>query len=95
MILQGDTLPDDSYVKTLKLKEKTKREEKLTIKAAAIEQPRSLDELQSVSDVKNPGASNQLSAFHSEEYNFVLNKKEFRDAVNLRYGKDLERLPSK
>ena len=29
MILQGDTLPDDSYVKTLKLKEKTKREEKL------------------------------------------------------------------
>ena len=95
MILQGDTLPDDSYVKTLKQKKKTKREEKLTIKAAAIEQPRSLDELQSVSDVKNPGASNQLSAFPSEEYNFVLNKKEFRDAVNLRYGKDLERLPSK
>ena len=61
MILQGDTLPDDSYVKTLKLKEKTKREEKLTIKAAAIEQPHSLDELQSVSDVKNPGASNRLS----------------------------------
>ena len=26
MILQGDTLPDDSYVKTLKLEEKTKRE---------------------------------------------------------------------
>ena len=95
MILQGDTLPDDSYVKTLKLKEKTKREEKLTIKAAAIEQPRSLDELQSVSDVKNPGASNRLSAFPLEEYNFVLNKKEFCDAVNLRYGKDLKRLPSK
>ena len=38
MILQGDTLPDDSYVKTLKLEEKTKREENLRIKAAAIEQ---------------------------------------------------------
>ena len=32
----GDTLPDDSYVKTLKLEEKTKREEKLKIKAAAV-----------------------------------------------------------
>ena len=38
MILQGDTLPDDNYVKTLKLEEKTKREENLRIKAAAIEQ---------------------------------------------------------
>ena len=26
---------------------------------------------------------------------FVLNKKEFRDAMNLRYGKDLKGLPSK
>ena len=38
MILQGDTLPDDSFVKSLKLEEKTKREEELKIKAAAIEQ---------------------------------------------------------
>ena len=37
MILQGDTLPDDSYVKILKLEGKTKREEKLKIKAATIE----------------------------------------------------------
>ena len=36
MILQGDTLPDDSYAKTLKLEEKTKLEEKLKIKVAAI-----------------------------------------------------------
>ena len=38
MILEGDTLPDDGYVKKLKLEEKTKREEKLKINAAAIEQ---------------------------------------------------------
>ena len=95
MILQGDTLPDDSYAKTLKLKEKTKREEKLKIKAAAIEQFLSPAELRAVSDAKNPGASNWLSAVPLEEYNFVLNKKEFRDAMNLRYGKDLKGLPSK
>ena len=38
MILQGDTLSDDSYIKTVKLEENTKCEEKLKIKAAAIKQ---------------------------------------------------------
>ena len=38
VILQGDTILDDSFVKTLKLEEKTKREEKLKVKAATIEQ---------------------------------------------------------
>ena len=95
MILQGDTLPDDSYVKTLKLEGKTKREEKLKIKAAAIEQFLSPAELRAVSDAKDPGASKWLSAVPLEKYNFVLNKKKFRDAMNLRYGKDLKGLPSK
>ena len=36
-----------------------------------------------------------LSAVPLEEYNFVLNKKELRDAINLRYGKDLGGLASK
>ena len=58
MILQVDTLPDDSYVKTLKLEEKTKREEKLKVKAAAIEQFLSPTELRAASDAKDPDASN-------------------------------------
>ena len=58
MVLQGDTLPDDSYVKTLKLEEKTKREEKLKVKAAAIEQFLSPTELRAASDAKDPDASN-------------------------------------
>ena len=38
MLLQGDTLIDGSYVKTLKLEEKMKHEDKFKIKAAAIKQ---------------------------------------------------------
>ena len=38
MILQGDTLPDYIYVTTLKLEEKTKREEKLKTKTGTIKQ---------------------------------------------------------
>ena len=93
-ILQGDILPDDSHVKTLKLKEKMKREKKLIIKAAAIEQFLSPAELRPVRDAKDPDASNWLFTVPLEEY-FELNKKEFRDVMNLRYGKDLKELPSK
>ena len=94
-VLQGDTLPDDSYVKTLKLEEKTKCEEKLKIKAAAIEQFLSPAELQAISDAKDPGASKWLSAVPLEEYNFVQNEREFCDKLNLQYGKDIKGLPSK
>ena len=55
----------------------------------------SLAKLRAISDAKDPGASNWLSAILLEEYNFVLNKMEFRDAINLRYGKDLKEIPSK
>ena len=87
MILQEDTLPDDSYVKILKLEGKTKHEEKLKIKAATIEKFLSPAELRAVSDAKDSGALNWLCAVPLEEYNFVLNKKEFRVAINSRYGK--------
>ena len=70
-------------------KQKMKREEKLKIKTAAIEQSLSPAKLRAVSDAKDPGASKWLSAVSLEEY-VVLNKKEFRDAMNLRYRKNLK-----
>ena len=85
MILQGNTLPDNNYAKTLQLEKKTKREEKLKIKAATIEQSLSPAELRAVRKATDLGALNWLSAVPLEEYNFVPNKKEFLDAMNLRY----------
>ena len=67
MLLQGDTLPDDSYVKILKLEEKTKRKEKLKIKAATIEQFLSPAKLRVFRDAKDPGASSWLSVVPLEE----------------------------
>ena len=92
MILQGDILSDGIYLKTLKMEEKRKCEEKLKIKAVTSERFLSPSELQAVSDVEDPGASNWLSAVTLGEYNFALNKKEFCDAKKLRYGKDLKGL---
>ena len=95
MILQGDALPEDHIVKNIKLEETTKRNAKLQEKVTLINQTLSPTQLKAVNDIKDPGASNWLSAMPLEEYNFVLNKKEFRDAICLRYGKELKGLPSK
>ena len=64
-------------------------------KIAEIEQKVPSLTLRAIQDAKNPGASSWLSVLPLEYYGFVLNKGEFRDAVNLRYGKHLRGLPSK
>ena len=62
-------------LKHLSQKKKTKQEEKLKIKAVAIEQFLSSAKIRAVSDAKNPAAPNWLSAVPLEQYNFVLKKK--------------------
>ena len=56
-----------------------------------------LDEtmLLALKEAKQKGASSWLTVLPLEEYDFVLSKAEFRDAINLRYGKNLCGLPSK
>ena len=93
--LQGDELTNDNVVKTLKQEETKRREEKLKAVADTIEQNVSPDVRRAISDAKESGASNWLTAVPLYEHDFVLNKSEFRDAINIRYAKELKGLPSK
>ena len=58
---------------------------------------RSLPEktVRAVNHAKQKGASNWLSTLPLEEQGFTLTKNEFRDALALRYSKDIRALPSK
>ena len=47
-----------------------------------------------INDASQPGASSWPSAIPLEKYGFSLNKAEFRDAILLRYGKELKSLPA-
>ena len=47
-----------------------------------------------VSLAREKGSSSWLQVLPLKEYNFCLNKSEFRDALNLRYGRVIEDLPS-
>ena len=95
MIIQGNSLPDEKNVHEIKLETRKREDVKLMTKIAEVEQEIPSLTLRAIQDAKNPGASSWLTVLPLEEYGFVLNKGEFRDAVNLRYGKHLRGLPSK
>ena len=92
MILQQNTLPDKKDAMRSKSEASSKHANKL---AEKIE--RSLPEktVRAVNHAKQKGASNWLSTLPLEEQGFTLTKNEFRDALALRYSKDIRGLPSK
>ena len=59
----------------------------------SIDQKLSVKTLKAVKDARIPGTSSWLSALPLEEYGFNLTKTEVRDAIRLRYGKELNGLP--
>ena len=95
MLMQGQFLPDQNNVNRIKNEVKRNQEMLTKNKSESIE--KELDEtmLCALKEAKQKGASSWLTVLPLEEYNFVLSKAEFRDAINLRYGKNLRGLPSK
>ena len=86
MKLGGNALPDEKSVHKIKLETRKQEDVKLMTKIAGKEQEVPSLTLRAKQDAKNPGSSSWLSILPLEDYGFVLNKGEFRDAVNLRYG---------
>ena len=94
MISQGSTLPDKSEVQDIKRRVSNDQEARISEKALEIEQSQTPQALKAIQDAKMPGASSWLGVLPLAEYGFSLNKGEFRDALNLRYGKPLKGLPT-
>ena len=59
-----------------------------------VTKPLPLKTQRSVEFIKEKGASSWLSVIPLEEMNFTLNKREFRDAIKLRYGWDINDIPT-
>ena len=53
------------------------------------------EKIRAISEAKGKCASSWLNVIPLQEYGFVLNKGEFRDAINIRYGNKLRGLPQK
>jgi len=93
MILQNDDFP----TKEVNIKEiiNTKKKKHLKTKVKNVMNLLSKTTLRSVEQAREQGASSWLSALPLKDQGFVLNKAEFRDALCLRYNRDISGLPSK
>ena len=88
-------LPEGKDVKRSKSESLPRRENNLAEKTKRIEQSIPEKSLRAVNHVKQKGASNWLSTLPLEEHGFTLTKTDFRDALALRYSKNIRELPLK
>jgi hypothetical protein len=95
IVMQGNCLPDELESRDKYLEMKKETDITLQAKSNTIEKDLPDEVLRAVKEAKEKGASSWLAVLPLEEYGFTLNKGEFRDALNLRYGKNLRGLPSK
>ena len=95
MVTQGNTLPDPDEVKTARAevhKQNTnleKQREEIIMSTTSGSTKKAVDK------AKEKGASSWLSTLPLDDQGFTLNKGEFRDALAIRYNKDLRSLPTK
>ena len=94
MITQGSNLPDESETNDIKRKLLVEKKNSMSLKVQNIEKNLPTQTVTALKDAQMPGASSWLSVLPLAEYGFTLNKSEFRDAIALRYAKELKGLPS-
>ena len=94
IVTQEESLPDDCNVKQRINSTKQNKEKILIEKGNQIESELELDMRQVVLQTKEKGASSWLTVIPLHEHGFALNKAEFRDALSIRYNKQLKGMPS-
>ena len=94
MAIQGDTLPDNKNHNATKAKIIQQKQQHLKQKIEIIDKKLSPETLRVLEQTRSQGASNWLNVLPLAEHGFNLHKREFRDALALRYNKPLRGLPS-
>ena len=91
--MQGSQIPDSKIRNKIKYSKKKESHVLLKEKVLTVKQKIDAQIKKAIDDGSEPGASSWLSAIPLEQYGVFLNKAEFRDAIMLRYGKELKGLP--
>ena len=93
-IMQRSQITDSKIINEIKYSKKKESDVLLKEKLFTINQELDAQRKKPTDDASQPGASSWLSAIPLEQYGFALNKAEFKDALLLRYGKELKGLPA-
>ena len=94
MMLQGNTLPNNEDRKSIISEQNRSKMAVLNRKIEQVENSLPTETLRIIEQTKQPGASNWLSVLPLEEHGFSLNKREFRDALSLRFNLTIKGIPS-
>ena len=95
IVNQSIELPNPETVKAIKNEKKKEKDHVLKEKIAIVDQTIPPTSKKAVEDARLPGASSWLTVLPLQTYGFALNKGEFRDAIKLRYNKELRGIPSR
>ena len=77
----------------IKLDIKKRKEDRFRLELACLSEQLSFDENHSLLQAREKGASSWLTALPVERQGYILNKREFRDSIALRYGFKIQDVP--
>ena len=86
--------PDEEEVRKKQQASRKKKDEYLSIQSKTLQTSLPQKSQRAVTLAKEKGASNWLTTVPNKDMGFDLNKKEFRDAIKLRYDWNIEDCPS-
>ena len=94
IIMQGSQIPDSKFINDIRYSKKKESDVLLKQKILIINNQNTYAQAKkAIDDASQPGASFWLNAIPLEQYGFSY-KAEFRDAIMLRYRKELNGLPA-
>ena len=94
IIKQAHEPPDETEIKTLQGSARREKDEWLKMRCEQVREALPSKTERVVELATEKGASNWLTVIQIKEMNFNLNKREFRDAVKLRYDWEIADLPA-
>ena len=92
--MQGSQITDSKIINEIKYSKKKESDVLLKEKLLTISHKPDTQIKIAIEYARQPGASSWLYVIPLEQYGFSLTKLEFRDAILLRYGKELNGLAS-
>ena len=94
IIKQAHEPPDETEIKTLQASARREKDELLKMQCEQVRESLPGKTERAVELATEKGASNWLTLIPTKEMNFNLNKREFRDAIKLRYDWEIADLPA-
>ena len=94
IVKQAHEPPDETEIKTLQASARREKDELLKMQCEQVRESLPSKIERAVELAAEKGASNWLTVIPIKEMNFNLNKREFRDAIKLRYDWEIADLPA-